>query len=95
MNSPQKTDDSSNEVEFIPTDTITETTVNNILIPNVPLEVEPTMSPLSEILQQIENNSTDNTGGTETSINSDHFHEVQKLVRSFEDVERLQISCNG
>lgn len=98
--SPQKTEDSNHEVETISNNNvIIPITVNNtFLAPGVAsLEIEPSMSPLSEILQQIEDNSSSELPeATNRTLNSDHFNEVQKLIRSFEDVEKKsQTTCNG
>ncbi|KAL5283096.1 ATXN7 family protein [Megaselia abdita] len=95
VNSPQKTDESSNEVELILTNVLTPTTVPNTFIaPAPPVEIEPSMSPLSEILQQIQDGSNELPEITDCSLSSEHFKEVQKLIKSFEDVERSQGKSN-
>lgn len=97
VNSPQKTDESSNEVEFISTNSLTPTKATTTFIaPAAPtVEIEPSMSPLSEILQQIQDGSNELPEITECSLSSEHFKEVQKLIKSFEDVERFQVNCRG
>lgn len=97
VNSPQKTDESSNEVEFVSTNVLTPTTDTTTFIAPAapPVEIEPSMSPLSEILQQIQDGSNELPEITDCSLSSEHFKEVQKLIKSFEDVERSQVNCRG
>uniref|UniRef100_T1GMW9 Uncharacterized protein n=1 Tax=Megaselia scalaris TaxID=36166 RepID=T1GMW9_MEGSC len=97
IESSSSTSSSSNvnsDEEVISANVLTPITSKSNVNLSAPVEIEPTMSPLSEILKQIEDGSNDVPEITDCSSSSDHFKEVQKIIKSFEDVERSQVNYN-